>query len=55
MENDRVEDLQEAVWELAHALEQVLVTLRDSKKMLPQDYQRATRAVDRARELTDRQ
>ena len=55
MENDRVEDLQEAVWELAEAVELLLVMLRDSKRLAPQDYQRATRSVDRARELTDRQ
>lgn len=55
MENDRVEDLQEAVWELAGVVETLLVLLREHKKLMPDDYRRATRSVDRARELTDRE
>ena len=40
-----------AVEELARSLEFVLVLLRDSKKLDPNDYRQTMAGVDRAREL----
>ena len=47
----REQDLAQAVWELAAALEVLLVLLRDSKRLDGNDYARAAGCVDRARSL----